>query len=310
MSGLGVVLLAVLVGGCVFALAMSMRAFVLPDRTVQNRIANLTSGDSGGLMAPTPVVGRFAEQITRLAAPSSEPERNLMRQRLIQGGFRSRANLERFLVVRTVAALLLPAVVLIAVPDVSIKVTLFLALAAASVGYYVPALLLDWRVRHRQTLLLHPFPDALDLLVCCVEAGLGLDAAFRRVADEMETAAPELSGELQLVNHEIAAGVPRIDAFRRLDGRTGLREMGALVGVLVQADRFGTSVAKALRIHAELVRTKRMLGAEERAAKASPKLTVVMILFILPSLILVLVGPAIINIARNLWPTLTGVGGG
>ena len=176
-------------------------------------------------------------------------------------------------------------------------------------GYYLPAVLLDWRIRNRQAAILRPFPDALDLLVCCVEAGLGLDAAFRRVAEEMEPAAPLLSQELNMVNHEIAAGVPRADALRRLDRRTGLSEMGSLVSVLVQADRFGTSIAQALRTHAELVRTRRMLAAEEKAAQISPKLTVVMILFILPSLMMVLVGPAILNIAKNLLPTLSGGGG-
>ena len=182
-------------------------------------------------------------------------------------------------------------------------------LGSASLGYYLPAVVLDWRIRQRQASILRPFPDALDLLVCCVEAGLGLDAAFRRVAEEMAPAAPLLAQELSLVNHEIAAGVPRADALKRLDSRTGLSEMGSLVSVLVQADRFGTSVAKALRIHAELVRSRRMIAAEEKAAQISPKLTVVMILFILPALMVVLVGPAIINIAKNLLPTLSGGGG-
>ena len=124
----------------------------------------------------------------------------------------------------------------------------------------------------------------------------------------MKPAAPELSHELQLVNHEIAAGVPRADALKGLDRRTGLSEMNSLVSVLVQADRFGTSIAKALRIHADLVRAKRMLFAEEKAAQISPKLTVAMILFILPTLVIVLIGPAIINIGKNLWPTLSGGG--
>ena len=184
---------------------------------------------------------------------------------------------------------------------------LVVLLGTAALGYYLPAVLLDWAVRKRQSAILRPFPDALDLLVCCVEAGLGLDAAFRRVAEEMEPAAPELSSGSSQVNHEIAAGVPRADALKRLDTRTGLNEMGSLVSVLVQADRFGTSIAKALQIIAELVRKKRMLAAEEQASRISPKLTVVMILFILPTLMVVLVGPAIINIGRNLWPTLQGV---
>jgi len=214
--------------------------------------------------------------------------------------------MERYLTLRAVCAIVPPVLSLGFLSTLKLPAVLVVLLGTAALGYYLPAVLLDWKIRSRQAAIMRPFPDALDLLVCCVEAGLGLDAAFRRVAEEMEPAAPELSHELHLVNHEIAAGVQRAEALKGLDKRTGLSEMGSLVSVLVQADRFGTSIAKALRIHAELVRTKRMLFAEERAAQISPKLTVVMILFILPTLMVVLVGPAIINIGQNLWPTLSG----
>ena len=177
---------------------------------------------------------------------------------------------------------------------------------AATIGYYIPSVYVSNRLENRKEELLKPFPDALDLLVSSVEAGLGLDAAFRRVSLEMESAAPLLARELQTVNNEVAAGVPRIEALRKLDYRTGLGEVNALVNVLMQAERFGTSVAKALRIHAELVRKKRMLAAEESAARISPKLTVAMILFILPGLVIVLAGPAFINVVRNLIPVMEG----
>ena len=177
-------------------------------------------------------------------------------------------------------------------------------LAGATVGYYLPALMVENAIQKRQQALLRPFPDALDLLVASVEAGLGLDAAFRRVAKELDSAAPFLASELQMVNLEVNAGVSRLDALRRLDERTGLQEINSLVNVLTQAERFGTSVARSLRVHAELVRTKRMLAAEEQAAKISPKLTVVMILFILPSLFIVLIGPAIVRVVRVLLPAM------
>ena len=137
-------------------------------------------------------------------------------------------------------------------------------------------------------------------------AGLGVDAAFQRVAKEIAPAAPELAVELQQVNHEVSGGIPRIQALRRLDRRTGLAEVNSLVNVLTQADRFGTSIAHALRIHSDMVRTKRMLAAEEQAAQIAPKLTVAMILFILPSLFIVLIGPAGINVFRNLIPAMSG----
>ena len=126
-----------------------------------------------------------------------------------------------------------------------------------------------------------------------------MDAAFRRVAEEMEGAAPELAYELQMVNHEISAGIPRMEALRHLTTRTGVDEIGRLVNMLTQAERFGTSIARSLRIHSSITRQKRMSRAEEEAAKVSPKLTVVMILFLLPCLILVLLGPAAINVKNT-----------
>ena len=295
---------------CVGAGALGLRSHLNPDRSASRRVAQATRTGRGGrgssalLDDAQPQTSNF--QIANMAAPSSEEERSLLRDKLVQGGFRSTHNLERYLTLRAICALVPPLLTVPVLGGMKLPAILVVLLGTAALGYYLPAVLLDWSVRKRQSAILQPFPDALDLLVCCVEAGLGLDAAFRRVADEMEPAAPELSAELQQVNHEIAAGVPRPDALKRLDTRTGLNEMNSLVSVLVQADRFGTSIAKALRIHAELVRKKRMLAAEERAAQISPKLTVVMILFILPTLMVVLVGPAIINIGRNLWPTLQG----
>ena len=294
---------------CVGIAAFGLRAFLSPDRSASQRIAQTTRGPTLGRASN--LFGRDQKQdghfqIASIAAPSSEAERSLLRDKLIQGGFRSSNNMERYLTLRALCALLPPLLAIGFLTNMKLPAILVVLLGTAALGYYLPAVLLDWQIRSRQAAIMRPFPDALDLLVCCVEAGLGLDAAFRRVAEEMETAAPELSQELHMVNHEIAAGVQRAEALKRLDTRTGLSEMGSLVSVLVQADRFGTSIAKALRIHAELVRTKRMLYAEERAAQISPKLTVVMILFILPTLMVVLMGPAIINIGKNLWPTLSG----
>ncbi len=309
MSPIMVTVIALAAAACVLAMAMGIRTLLMPTRTAGDRIAELTGQDRAQVLSNTPGMGKVSLQLGRIAAPASEGERNLLRQRLIQGGFRSRNNLEHFLILRTLCAIIPPFVGLVALSTPSLPTTLFMVLVLTALGYYLPAQGLQWRVKQRQQSLLRPFPDALDLLVCCVESGLGLDAALRRVADEMEPAAPELSQELQMVNHEVAAGVPRHEALRHLDKRTGLSEMNSLVGVLIQADRFGTSVAKALRIYASLVRKKRMLAAEERAARISPKLTVVMVLFILPSLVMVLVGPAIVNIGKNLWPTLTGLGG-
>jgi tight adherence protein C len=311
---LSVATLAVLVTGSVFmvvlAVVFAVRTLLNPERTARDRVADLTSkgGRAGAdlLIQPSAQATGVAGRVGALARPQDEEEANLERRRLVQAGFRSRTNLEMYSAIRAALALAIPLVLWAVLPKVQLVYLAFFLMLGATAGYYIPSLYISNRLENRREELLKPFPDALDLLVSSVEAGLGLDAAFRRVSVEMEAAAPLLAQELQAVNNEVAAGVPRLEALRKLDHRTGLDEVNALVNVLMQADRFGTSVAKALRVHAELVRKKRMLAAEESAARISPKLTVAMILFILPGLIIVLAGPAFINIVRNLIPVMEG----
>ncbi|MEO0604019.1 MAG: type II secretion system F family protein [Myxococcota bacterium] len=253
---------------------------------------DIIAADQGG---DNGVVSRLGQ----LAAPTSEEEKNKQRQMLLQAGFKNRHALEMFNSIRVTAALSLPLLVLPFAAALSTANIAMVVVLAASFGYYAPSLWLTNVINKRQRKLLAAFPDALDLLVSCVEAGLGLDAAFRRVALEMEAAAPELSREFQIVNHEISAGVPRVESLRHLETRTGLDEIRSLVNMLAQAERFGTSIAKGLRTHSRMTRQKRMSRAEEEAAKVSPKLTVVMILFLLPVLGAVLIGPAIIKVLQT-----------
>ncbi|HVT07123.1 MAG TPA: type II secretion system F family protein, partial [Polyangia bacterium] len=148
----------------------------------------------------------------------------------------------------------------------------------------------------RKQALENPLPDAIDLLVTCVEAGLSLDAAMARVAQEMELVAPILAQELKQTMLEIQAGVKRSDAFHRLSTRTGVEDLKSLSAMIIQTELFGTSVSRALRVHSEGMRTKRMQRAEEKAAMVSVKMTVPLILFILPSLMVVVMGPAALMI--------------
>ena len=173
---------------------------------------------------------------------------------------------------------------------------------AAVVGYLVPELWLVWRVHVRQTLLRRALPDCLDLLVICVEAGLGLDQALLKVAEELRVSHPELTGELKLVNLEMRAGKPRAEALRNLVDRTGVDDVRALVATLIQTDRFGTSVSQALRIHSDSLRTERRQRAEEQAAKTTIKMIIPLVVFVLPSIIFVTLGPAIIELFRILMP--------
>ncbi len=171
---------------------------------------------------------------------------------------------------------------------------------AAIVGYLVPEAWLVWRVHARQHRLRRALPDCLDLLVICVEAGLGLDQALMKVAQEMRVTHRELSDELQLVNLEMRIGKSRIDALRELARRTGLDDIKSLVAMLIQTERFGTSVAKSLRVYSDDLRVKRRQRAEEASAKTTVKMVPPLVFFIFPALMVVILGPAVITLLRQL----------
>jgi len=170
---------------------------------------------------------------------------------------------------------------------------------AALLGFVIPEFWLTWRVRRRQHRLRLSLPDALDLLVVCVEAGLGLDQAIMRVSQELKIAHPELTDEFQLLNLEMRVGKKRIDALRELAVRTGVDDIKALVAMLIQTDRFGTSLAQSLRVHSDTLRTKRRQRAEEMAAKTTVKMVPPLVFFIFPALFVVILGPAVITLARQ-----------
>ena len=170
---------------------------------------------------------------------------------------------------------------------------------AALLGYMVPEIWFLRRVRARQHRLRVALPDGLDLLVVCVEAGLGLDQALLRVSQELQRAHREFSDELQLVSTEMRFGKTRTDALREFGRRTGLEDIKGLVTMLIQTERFGTSIAQSLRVFSEELRTKRRQRAEEMAAKISIKMVPVLVLFIFPALMIVVLGPAIVAIMRQ-----------
>ena len=290
------VIAAVVLGG------LAVVTLLNPQRTARDRIQELTQTkkkDDQSVLDYR-AVRTVTAQVSKLASPEANTDAgNLLRRRLMQAGFRGRGNVEAFSAVRAGLAFALPIMTLLILPEMNTSQLLMIGLIMASIGYYAPGFIVTSRIEGRQKAIMKSFPDALDLLVSSVEAGLGLDAAFRRVADEIEGPAPVLAAELKAVNQEVTAGVSRVEALRHLDQRTGLEDMKQLVNVLAQAERFGTSVARALRVHADLVRTKRQLKAEEKAAQISPKLTVVMILFIMPSLFAILLGPAMVQVFRQ-----------
>ncbi len=177
---------------------------------------------------------------------------------------------------------------------------------AVLLGVLLPDLWLTRRIVFRNDRIQLALPNALDLTVICVEAGLGIDQALMRIGREMQGGFPELSDELHLLGLEINAGRTRVDALRNLGNRTDNKDLKALVAVLIQTDRFGTSIAQSLRTFSETMRTTRRLRAEEHAAKMSIKMIPPLILFIFPAIIIVVLGPAVIAIIRELLPVLRG----
>jgi tight adherence protein C len=173
-------------------------------------------------------------------------------------------------------------------------------------GFFVPRFILKRMIRDRQQRIRLGLPDALDLTVICVEAGLALDQALMRVGQDLHHAHPDLSDEFRIVNLELRAGKPRAEALRNMIDRTGVDDIRALVGTLIQTDRFGTSVAQALRVHSDSLRTERRQRAEEQAAKTTVKMIIPLVLFVMPSLIFVTVGPAVIQLMRLIMPVTSG----
>ena len=182
--------------------------------------------------------------------------------------------------------------------------TLMYVVILGGVGFYLPQLGLWLMVSSRKKQIFLTLPDALDLLVVCVESGLGLDAALRKVTEEMKKHAKIICEELALANLQLQMGKSRRDVLHDLGVRTGVDDVRSLAAILIQADRFGSSIAQALRVQSDSMRTRRKQLAEEKAAKTAVQLIFPLVLFIFPGIFVVLVGPAAINIANNLLPRM------
>lgn len=233
------------------------------------------------------------------AVPKSPSEMGKLQLRLVHGGFRRHDAVAIFLGIRAGAALLCFA--LIATP-VLVRPSIPLALGAAGLGYVLPAMVLARLARRRQHRIRLSVPDALDLMVISVEAGLGLDQAMQRVGDELAPVHPELSEDMRMINLELRAGKARPEALHNLAARTGVDDLNSLVAVLVQTDKFGTSVAQALRVHSDVLRTKRRQRAEEAAAKTGVKMVFPLVICIFPAIWIVTLGPAAIKFMQIISP--------
>jgi tight adherence protein C len=238
--------------------------------------------------------------------PSSEAETASLRTELIRGGFRSEGAAPVFYGLRIVSTLILLAVSVTLQSRLPDNPALKMALLGfgAMLGWMLPRFVLEKRVAKRQEVLRLSTPDMLDLLVVSVEAGLGLDQAMQHVGQELASSHPQLGEELSLVILEMRAGKRRSDALRNLADRTGEPELRKLVAILIQNDRFGTSMGEALRNHSDYLRTKRRQEAEERAAKVGVKLVFPIFFFILPSMLIVAAGPGLLQVFKYLFPMM------
>lgn len=266
-----------------------------PARRRLAGLAGPTQGEGGPAIAIAAAVRPFA----RFLMPSSTKERDAMEHRFAKAGITSSNALAVFYGVKALGALTLLALWMLTadmLPKLSTNNVVFYAILCMFVGLMLPNFVLNRLVERRQRALRNAFPDALDLLIVCVESGLGLVAALQRVAGELQVSHPELAAELARINAEIQAGMERDQALRNLAERTGLEDIRGLVGLLIQSMRFGTSIADALRVYSEEFRDKRMQRAEEIAATLGTKMIFPLIFCFFPSFFLVAVGPAVIRI--------------
>ncbi|WP_316153316.1 type II secretion system F family protein [Cupriavidus sp. BIC8F] len=256
---------------------------------------------------------QWAQPVSRLSLPKQGWEHSQLRVRFMNAGWRNASAASLYFAAKTVLAVALPMIGLLAAsgqPELQDQQVMLLLLAVlGAIGYYLPSIVLARKVAQRQRTVFEEFPDMIDLLTVCVEAGLGLDAALMRVADELALRCPVLADEVQLMLLELRSGFSKEKALSNLSLRTGVEDVDKFASMLIQADRFGTSLGESLRVLSDMLRTKRRMRAEEQAAKIALKLLFPLIFTIFPSLLLVLLGPAFIQIYRVLLPTMTGQGG-
>jgi tight adherence protein C len=269
--------------------------------TIEQRLGEVTGVAMGGAEAPTYGRQAVVDTLKRLGnmSPKSAKEMGKLQQRLVVAGFRSSEAIVVFFGIRVGFAL---AVFALFATPIIVRPNILVALPVCLVGYVLPSMVLARLAKRRQHRIRLGLPDALDLLVVSVEAGLGLDQAILRVGQELAFAHPDLCSELRLINLELRAGKGRAEALHNLAARTGVDDIQSLVAMLVQTDKFGTSVSQSLRVHSDTVRTKRRQRAEEAAAKTGAKLVFPLVFCIFPAIWVVTIGPAVIKFITVLGP--------
>ncbi len=297
---------ATLISGCIFGVVVMIglwasRFFGTGENRMRDRLTNATSED--GLRAPTgkaqmkELFSRIGQAASKPFMPETREKQSELRRKLAMAGIYSPSAIR---VVTGFKMILLVGGVLGGYVVGSLLGSVMLGLSLGGlIGYLAPIFWLKKQVKKQQKYLEYGLPDALDLMVICVEAGLAMDAAMERVGEELAIVHPSLSRELEITHMETRVGLSRSEALRNLGVRTGSRALQSLVSMLVQAERFGTSVSGALRVHADSLRVSRQQKAEEMAAKASVKMSFPLVCFIFPATFIVLAGPTIVELMNS-----------
>jgi tight adherence protein C len=298
----------------VFIGILAVPRLVTSRSPVERRLAptgQITQVEGAPSLRPGESTSMWSQMLVGLekrAIPANETERTTARVRLLQAGFGGPNAVRNYFALRLMLSVILPVAFLLLAPvftrNMPVEKVMVITVCLLVAGLYLPAAFVSNRVRNRQRAVQESFPDALDMLMVCVEAGLGLDAAFTRVGAQMAAAHPVLSEEFGLVSLELRAGKSREAAMRNFAERIGTTEITSFVVLLIQSDQLGTSVAQTLRVQAEEMRIKRMLRAEEKAHMLPVKLSIPLVLCLLPAMIAVAVLPGIIRIIRDLLPAL------
>jgi tight adherence protein C len=282
--------------------------WIVPGKT-DKRLHTLSTNDDPSAETWHARVVRVVAPFAKLSTPSGDWASSPLRLKFMHAGIRHAKAPLVYYGFKTLLPILLaaPAFLILRTMPGMVGTKLWLwVLFAAMIGCYLPGILLHFATQRRMREIFDNFPDAADLMLVCIEAGLGMDSALTRVAEELLDKSPALAEELHLTNLEIRAGGTREKSMRNLAMRTGIDELSAFAAMLTQADKFGTSVGESLRVFSDDLRFKRQTRAEEHAAKVPTKMLFPLVLFIFPSIIMVVMGPAIIQIVRTVGPILSG----
>lgn len=312
---LGAFLAAMLLVLAAYSLVSSQRGQMVAERLA--RLASAAGGQAGaagtaedaGASERDPIdvlVTRVLQPLGRMFGQATANTQGSLRRKLVMAGYFSDKAVLSYTGIRILLAAALPLVAMLVMSQVQAPVLrlVFLLPILALVGFVLPSLILSSRVAKRQLAVRNGLADALDLMVSCVEAGLSLNAALARVAQELRLVHPDLAREFEITGLELRTGKPREDALRNLGQRSGVKDLKSFTAMLIQTDKFGTSIARALRVFSDTLRTKRRQRAEEAAAQTTIKLVFPLVFFIFPTILLVLLGPGAIQVMEVMRPAL------